>query len=445
MVSGEEHCDLVCVGCGPANLALVAAIHEAREARPRPLDVTVLERKSAFSWHPDMQLPDADCQVSFLKDLATLRNPRSEFTFLNFLHETGRLIDFIDLNQSTVSRDDFAAYFAWVADRLGAFIRYGCRVMRVEPIRGRRGVEGFRVLYDNGGGAQSVIGRQVVVAIGGQPVVPIEFAPALGDRCFHSGQFLSSLKALSLGPQDGFAVAIVGTGQSAVDIATYLMTRYTKARVTVVARGYSFRTADDNPFLNKFFTSENAADIHALPTDRRAQLADDYYDTGIAVADMRLVRKLYEIVYREKSQGRNRFSIVNYREVRSAETNARSVQITTRHILNGAEERLTTDMVVLATGYSRSLREPFLRAVEELIYPDGSSHPSLDADYNLMALKGQPASMFLQGYAAYSHGVGDEALSIVATRAQVIQAAIDQRIVSDCAYSVREAHRAQHS
>ncbi len=445
MLGREQHCDVLCIGCGPANLALAAAFHETRHVRPRPLNIKVLEGKPAFSWHPSMQLPDSDCQVSFLKDLATLRNPRSEFTFINYLHETGRLIDFLDLNQNTVSRDDFANYFAWVAARLDAYISYGCRVTLIEPIRGPRGFEAFRVHYDVNGGVLSVTGQRLVVAVGGQPVVPMALMPALGRRCFHSEQFLGSLKALALGPQDEFAVTVVGTGQSAVDIATHLLTRYTNARVTIVARGYSFRTADDNPFLNKFFTSENAAEIHAMPPDRRSQLANDYYDTGIAVSDMRLLRKLYEIVYREKSQGRSRFNIVNYREILGAESTVRSVRIATRHFLNNTKEVLTSDILVLATGYSRSLKVPFLRAVDDLIYPAGSSHPDIDADYSLSALKGQPASLFLQGYAAYTHGVGDESLALIATRAKVIQAAIDEGIGSDCAYLMREAHRAQHS
>lgn len=36
-------------------------------------------------------------QVSFLKDLVTLRDPTSKFTFLNFMHKTGRLVDFFNL------------------------------------------------------------------------------------------------------------------------------------------------------------------------------------------------------------------------------------------------------------------------------------------------------------------------------------------------------------
>ncbi|MBQ3659658.1 MAG: PDZ domain-containing protein, partial [Bacteroidales bacterium] len=41
-------------------------------------------------------------QVSYLKDLATLRNPRSGFSFVSYLHDRGRLVDFI--NYGSVQR-----------------------------------------------------------------------------------------------------------------------------------------------------------------------------------------------------------------------------------------------------------------------------------------------------------------------------------------------------
>ena len=43
-----------------------------------------------------MLLDDATMQVSFLKDLVTMRNPTSDFSFLSYLHERGRLVDFIN-------------------------------------------------------------------------------------------------------------------------------------------------------------------------------------------------------------------------------------------------------------------------------------------------------------------------------------------------------------
>ncbi len=74
--------DLICVGFGPASLAIAVALHDALEAgslAPTP-KVLFLEKQEHFAWHAGMLLPGAKMQISFMKDLATLRNPRSAFT-----------------------------------------------------------------------------------------------------------------------------------------------------------------------------------------------------------------------------------------------------------------------------------------------------------------------------------------------------------------------------
>ena len=98
----DEVHDLICVGFGPASLAIAVALHDALEdgipnLRTVQPKVRFLERQQQFSWHAGMLLPGAKMQISFLKDLATLRNPRSQFTFLNYLYTNSRLVQFSNL------------------------------------------------------------------------------------------------------------------------------------------------------------------------------------------------------------------------------------------------------------------------------------------------------------------------------------------------------------
>ena len=82
--------DVVCVGFGPASLAIAVALHDTTkqtgkqqpQLKTQP-KVAFLERQESFAWHAGMQIPGAKMQISFIKDMATMRNPRSEFTFLN--------------------------------------------------------------------------------------------------------------------------------------------------------------------------------------------------------------------------------------------------------------------------------------------------------------------------------------------------------------------------
>ena len=72
----------------------------------------IIDRNETIQWQSGMLLPWATSQVSFLKDLVTLRNPRSRFTFLNFLRSTGRIDDFINAGSLAPYRLDDLIQFS---------------------------------------------------------------------------------------------------------------------------------------------------------------------------------------------------------------------------------------------------------------------------------------------------------------------------------------------
>ena len=136
--SGSSAFDLVGIGFGPSNLAMAIAVAEHNQAtRPGepPLTARFLERQASFGWHRGMLIDDATMQVSFLKDLATLRNPGSDFTFLRFLHERGRLIDFINHKTLFPLRAEFHEYFDWAAARVADQVSYDTEVLSLHPVR----------------------------------------------------------------------------------------------------------------------------------------------------------------------------------------------------------------------------------------------------------------------------------------------------------------------
>ena len=62
--------------------------------------------------------------MPFLADLVTLADPTSPHSFLNYLHEHGRLYRFYFHERFHVLRREFEAYCRWVAERL-ASCRFG--------------------------------------------------------------------------------------------------------------------------------------------------------------------------------------------------------------------------------------------------------------------------------------------------------------------------------
>src|SRR5688500_20001583 len=66
--------DLIGVGFGPSNLALAIALQE-RGPSQGELDVLFLDKQADYRWHGNTLVTQSELQISFLKDLVTLRNP----------------------------------------------------------------------------------------------------------------------------------------------------------------------------------------------------------------------------------------------------------------------------------------------------------------------------------------------------------------------------------
>ncbi len=81
--------DVLGVGFGPANLSIAIALEE--QAKDKGLSYCFLEQKPHFEWHGGMLLDGTRMQISCLKDLVTLRNPTSPYSFVNYLHTKDRL------------------------------------------------------------------------------------------------------------------------------------------------------------------------------------------------------------------------------------------------------------------------------------------------------------------------------------------------------------------
>jgi lysine N6-hydroxylase len=111
------------IGAGPFNLSLAALL------APTGFNARFFDRNPDFEWHPGLLLPEATIQVSYLKDLVTLVDPTSQYSFLAFLRAHKRLYRFI-IRSLPVSRKEFNQYLQWVASRLPN-VEFGVEVREV--------------------------------------------------------------------------------------------------------------------------------------------------------------------------------------------------------------------------------------------------------------------------------------------------------------------------
>jgi len=249
----EDVHDLVCVGFGPASLAIAVAMHDALSSgqkllgQDRAPKVLFLEKQARFAWHAGMLLPGTKMQISFLKDLATLRDPRSEFTFLNYVHKGGRLVDFTNLGTFLPCRVEYEDYLRWCASFFEDVVRYNHQVSAVSP-DGSSQVETFSVTCQDvkSGETKRFRARNVLLGIGGQPKLP-KVLSLDNPRVMHSSQY-AHLVPLILSKRDApYKVAVMGAGQSAAEIFNNIQTLYPNSRTHLIMRSEFLRPSDDSP------------------------------------------------------------------------------------------------------------------------------------------------------------------------------------------------------
>ncbi|MFF9427706.1 lysine N(6)-hydroxylase/L-ornithine N(5)-oxygenase family protein [Streptomyces sp. NPDC014746] len=410
--------DVVGVGFGPANLALAIAIeeHNERAAPDERLTAVFLEKQPAFGWHRGMLLPDATMQVSFLKDLATLRDPRSRFGFVPYLHDRGRLVDFINHKVLFPTREEFHDYLQWAANGVDHMVRYGLEVTAVRPA-GPAEPAGRVVEVDvatlGEGEAVTYRARNLVVGTGLVPRLPEGVTSS--ERLWHSSEFLHRLAALPTTEPRRFVVA--GAGQSAAEIADHLHREFPGAEVVAVHTRYGYSPADDSPYANRIFDPEAVDLYHGAEPAVRRTLMDYHRNTNYGVVDMDLIEELYRRSYQEKVRGEQRLRILGVTRLTEVEEGPDGVRVQVRNLATGETETMDADAVVYATGYSEPDPGRLLGELDAACARDEDGRLRVRRDYRVETAPEVEAGIYLMGGTEHTHGITANLLSMAAVRA----------------------------
>ncbi|KAA8652309.1 hypothetical protein EYZ11_011668 [Aspergillus tanneri] len=437
----DELHDLLCIGFGPASLAIAIALHDALDPclnksapsgwQPK---VCFLERQKQFAWHSGMLVPGSKMQISFIKDLATLRDPRSSFTFLNYLHQKDRLIHFTNLGTFLPARLEFEDYMRWCARRFSDVVSYGEEVIEVVPGKSDPSstvVDFFTVKSRNvaTGVVSARNARKVVVAIGGTAKVP----PGLPQdpRIMHSSKYCTTLPALLNNDQEVYNIAVLGSGQSAAEIFHDLQKRYPKSKTTLIMRDTAMRPSDDSPFVNELFNPERVDKFFNLsPAERQRSLAADKA-TNYSVVRLELIEEIYHDMYIQRVQNPDetkwQHRILPNRKITRVEhygpnsrmrIHLKSAREEAKNAVDEGKETLEVDALMVATGYFRNAHERLLGSVQHL-RPVGQEEWSPNREYRVELDPGKvsaQAGIWLQGSNEKTHGLSDSLLSVLASR-----------------------------
>ncbi|KAK0835173.1 hypothetical protein LTR03_014183 [Friedmanniomyces endolithicus] len=449
----DELHDLLCIGFGPASLAIAVALHDALEDGQPALrtvnpKVRFLERQSRFAWHPGMLLPGAKMQISFLKDMATLRNPRSNFTFLNYLFEKNRLVQFTNLSTFLPHRIEYEDYMKWCASWFEDVVDYDQECLSVEADHkdsSTGAVAGFRVTSVNRstGVESSVRAKHVVIATGGRPSMPAPL-PSGHPRIIHSSQYATAVSKIFCDGRQPKSVAVIGGGQSAAEVFNNIPSRFPGAKVSLLIRDSALRPSDDSPFVNEVFDPQRVDQIYAQSPDVRSREIARDKATNYSVVRLELLEHIYETLYSYRLHVED--CEVDGEPALQLHVNDSSAVSADR--LKPTTETLTADLVVVASGYRRDAHEDLLKGLRGLM-PGGDSKGQtwqVRRDYSVEFSEGsvsEDAGVWLQGCNEQTHGLSDSLLSILANRGgEMVQSIFGTQMTNGVnGHSVRSSQR----
>ncbi|EON97221.1 putative l-ornithine 5-monooxygenase (l-ornithine n -oxygenase) protein [Phaeoacremonium minimum UCRPA7] len=409
-------------------------------------------------------------QISFVKDLATLRDPRSHFTFLNYLHKNDRLVEFTNLSTFLPARIEYEDYLRWCASFFSDVVRYNNEVVSVVPdIETSDSVRTFTVVSRNTktGAITKHRARNVVLAVGGQPSIP-QVLPANHPKVVHSSQYAHMIPKILKNKDAPYRVAVVGAGQSAAEIFNNIQVMYPNSKTSLVMKSEFLKPSDDSPFVNSIFNPEFVDVLYPRPPQYRQSLISDAKATNYGVVRLELIEKLYEVMYdqrREIGSDETKWPhrILGGRRVVGVEETSNGLRLRVRHapagevaleadglvdvetqesakaveVVKDDDELLDVDLIIAATGYRRNAHVEMLKDAWHLLPQNKEDNPErsdqwavrdvtktcrvmeVSRDYRVQFRPGVVApgsGVWLQGCCEGTHGLSDTLLSVLATR-----------------------------
>ncbi|MFI8418909.1 lysine N(6)-hydroxylase/L-ornithine N(5)-oxygenase family protein [Streptomyces sp. NPDC085479] len=421
--------DVLGIGFGPANLALAIALEE----EGHDLDIRFLEARPGPSWQSAMMLDGSDIQNHPVRDLVSLRNPRSRYSFINYLFENGRLLDHLNLPMEFPLRKEYAQYVTWAAGHFGRLVDYGTHVTGVTLGRDADGLPRYTVTTSAG---ETLQARALVVGTGRAPFVPEPFDAVDSPRVFHLTRYLPALRELEEAGVVPRRVTVVGGSQSAVELTLDLARRYPQAHVTTLVRSLTLREKDTSPFSEEGYFPGFTDYYYGASRERKDAIDQFMRLTNYSSADGDVLRELYRLIYEQRLDGEQRVFVSGSRQVRSLEVGEDGVRMSVDELNTGVSEVHEADFVVLATGFrdlgpaAHQERVPALmRGVAEEFAFDAHGYLAVGPDYEVRPVAPETPALFLNGLCESSHGIGDAgSFSLLSLRAKVIAESLRKRL-----------------
>jgi lysine N6-hydroxylase len=384
--------DFIGIGLGPFNLGLAALTAPIED-----LDGIFLERKPNVDWHPGMLIEGTTMQVPFMADLVTLADPTSEYSFLNYLKESGRIYPFYIRESFFQLRTEFQDYLRWAAEKLDS-LRFERNVVAVSWEDGV-----YAVRSEGPGGSATDYARRLVLGTGTPPWIPPACRELESPTVCHASSYLEHRDRL----RECGSITVVGSGQSAAEIYRDLLGDIEEGgyELNWVTRSPRFFPLEYTKLTLEMTSPEYVDYFHGLPPAKRDELNAEHKSLYKGI-NAELINEIFDLLYQkrfERGSVPTRLFTNCTLEKSTVEKAAGcgSVRLSVRQHEQDRSFELQTEGLVLATGYSYRVPD-FMDEVRDRLRFDATGRLEARRDYSVDAAG--EGEVFVQNAELATHG-----------------------------------------
>lgn len=413
--------DVIGIGIGPFNLGLAALMEEGTNVKS-----LFFEQKPYFEWHGGLLIKETTLQVPFLADVVTMANPKSKFSFLNYLHEHERLYKFYFLERFHIPRREYNHYCKWVSEQL-ANCSFGKRVTAIEwqadldEINSTSGYFKVKTEDIETGDVHYYYSRHLIIGIGSVPYIPDRISSHSKENIFHSSEFLPNIERL----RKADSITVVGSGQSAAEVFLELLKEQDiyGYQLDWFTRSKGFFPMEYSKLGLEHFSPDYTKYFYRLTQDKKDEQLpkQDLLYKGISATTIaNIYETLYECSVGEQAPPVRLLAKTEVTDMKVINSDTRKKY---QMLCYQWEQEQTftheSDFIIAATGYQFPI-PTFISNLKSLIQWDEKGRYLVKEGYQLKLTKDISNKIFIQNGEMHSHGVGAPDLGLGAYRNSII-------------------------
>ncbi|WP_408005465.1 SidA/IucD/PvdA family monooxygenase [Pseudomonas huanghezhanensis] len=211
-------------------------------------------------------------------------------------------------------------------------------------------------------------------------------------------------------------IAVIGGGQSSVEIYQSCLEQFPQANVKMIMRSIGLVNYEGSKFTNTLFSNDQVNTFFNIDARSRAQVLAEMHTTNYSGVAPVSLDTLYRFHYLQELNGSTRAAIYTQCNIQSAYDDGLRIILTWFNKVQSKTETEQFDLVFLGTGYKNTIPDIFN---ESMLMMDRTSF-NVSRHYRAELPYVGGASLHLQGVNESTHGIADSLLSVLAQRSQEI-------------------------